>query len=209
MTLVSDLKRLVPMPVRRMYRSQKNRQAIRQWEKDGMPVPPPHALKQLVVKTYQRKYGCHTLVETGTYMGAMVDAQIPNFKTIYSIEIDHGLWAAQHERFKGRPSVHIIEGDSGVMLRTIIPQLDAAAVFWLDGHYSGTGTGKGSKECPIYEELNVIFESPYNHILLIDDARCFNGTSDYPTIEELFDFVRSRRPGAKMEVENDIIRIVV
>src|SRR5690606_6000061 len=193
MTLVSDLKRLVPMPVRRMYRSQKNKQVIRQWERDGMPVPPPHAVKQQVVKTYQREYHCRTLVETGTYMGAMVDAQLPNFDTIYSIEIDHDLWAAQFQRFRNRPSVHIIEGDSGEILKSIVPLLYEPALFWLDGHYSGVGTGKGSKDCPIFEELAAIFDSPYNHILLIDDARCFDGTSDYPTIEDLSDYVRGRR----------------
>jgi hypothetical protein len=209
MAIVSDLKKLVPMPVKRLYRRHRNKRVIELWEKEGMPVPPPHALKQSVVSAYQRKYGCDTLVETGTYHGAMVEAQMPNFKTIYSIEIDHGLWSEQAERFRKRSSVHIIEGDSGMMLKTIVPELTSPAVFWLDGHYSGTGTGKGSKDCPIYEELDAIFGSDYNHVLLIDDARCFDGTSDYPTIPELFQFVKLRRPGATTDVKHDIIRIVL
>lgn len=209
MAFVSNIRKLVPMPVKRLYRSHRNKRVIEQWRKDGSPVPPPHALKQNVVTTYQKKYGCDTLVETGTYHGAMVEAQLPNFKTIYSIEIDHGLWSEQSTRFRNQPSVHIIEGDSGQMLKTIVPKLKGAAVFWLDGHYSGTGTGKGSKECPIYEEFDAIFSSNFNHILLIDDARCFDGTCDYPTMAELSQYVKSRRPNASIEVKDDIIRIVL
>jgi hypothetical protein len=174
-----------------------------------MPVPPPHALKQNVVKSYQRQFSCDTLVETGTYHGAMVEAQLPNFKTIYSIEIDPTLWATQFERFKKYSSIHILPGDSSTVLKTIVPDLKRAAVFWLDGHYSGQGTGKGLKECPIYEELDAVFSSEYNHILLIDDARCFDGTCDYPTLQELSQYIYSKRPQSKMEVKNDIIRIVL
>ena len=50
-------------------------------------------------------------------------------------------------------------------------------------------TAKGSKFCPIYEELNAIFTSIDKHCLLIDDARLFNGADDYPTLDELKGFI--------------------
>ena len=43
--------------------------------------------------------------------------------------------------------------------------------------------------------------------ILIDDARCFTGEHDYPTMEELEEFVRGKWPEAVIEVQDDIIRI--
>jgi hypothetical protein len=40
----------------------------------GKPVPPPHFVKQSVVRKYAKKFRIEVLVETGTYHGAMVEA---------------------------------------------------------------------------------------------------------------------------------------
>ena len=45
----------------------------------------------------------------------------------------------------------------------------------------------------------------YHHLLLIDDARLFVGANDYPSIDELSDFISTYRPQAILNVENDII----
>jgi len=58
--------------------------------------------------------------------------------------------------------------------------------------------------------LDSIFNSKeFNHILLIDDARCFIGEGDYPTIDQLTEYVRSKNENYKVEVKNDIIRYVI
>src|ERR1051325_2291173 len=44
------------------------------------------------------------------------------------------------------------------------------------------------------------------HVILIDDARCFDGTHDYPTIDELRRAVLNIRPDWLFETANDIIR---
>ncbi len=208
-TATELLKKIVPEGIRRVYGSYKSAQIIRSWENEGRPVPPPDRYKQLTVTNYSREHHCDTLVETGTYFGAMVYAQIPNFKRIYSIELNKDFWAAQRDRFKNNPNISILQGDSGKVLLDIVPKLDKVTIFWLDAHYSGGSTAKGDTECPIYEELDAIFTSPHNHVLLIDDARCFNGTSDYPTIEDLSRYVISKKPKSKIEVKNDIIRIIL
>ncbi len=58
------------------------------WRLKGKPVPPPHIVKQKIVKYYADKFKIHTLIETGTYMGEMIDSTLHVFSTIISIELD-------------------------------------------------------------------------------------------------------------------------
>jgi len=48
-----------------------------------------------------------------------------------------------------------------------------------------------------------------NHILLIDDARCFIGNGDYPSIAELTDYVKGKNNKYQVDVKNDIIQFVI
>jgi hypothetical protein len=45
------------------------------------------------------------------------------------------------------------------------------------------------------------------HVALIDDARLFDGTDDYPTLDDLRRWLAERRPAWVMEVADDIIRL--
>jgi hypothetical protein len=45
------------------------------------------------------------------------------------------------------------------------------------------------------------------HVILIDDAREFVGTRDYPTVEQVRQLVAQKHPGAAVEIIDDIIRI--
>jgi hypothetical protein len=161
----------------------------------------------VVVEEYQKKYGCRILVETGTYRGDMIYAEKNHFDQIFSIELDELLFKKAVQKFKKYPHITILQGDSGVVLREVVSKLDEPALFWLDAHYSGGITAMGDKECPIFEELRNIFASKYHHIILIDDARCFNGTRDYPTIAELTEYVEKTIPGYTVEVKDDFIRL--
>ena len=115
----------------------------------------------------------------------MVEAQRNHFEKIYSIELSEKLFNRAKKRFKDYSHITILHGDSGIVLNKLIPEIDKPALFWLDGHYSGGITAKGEKECPVPEELKTILKSSLPHIILIDDARLFNGTHDYPTIEQI------------------------
>ena len=111
-------------------------------------------------------------------------------------------------RFEGLDGIELIHGDSGTELGRVMDRLDRPALFWLDGHYSEGVTGKGDKETPIYEELSHIFDSEgRGHVVIIDDARCFGENPAYPSVEELSEFIASRRPGAAISIEDDSIRV--
>jgi hypothetical protein len=63
-------------------------------------------------------------------------------------------------------------GDSRKILNSIIENEDNI-LFWLDAHWSGGNTYGENDECPLIEELNVIFKFKKNYAILIDDARLF------------------------------------
>ena len=210
-TMIKEfLRPFIPQMVLNSLKRQHQKKLIYEWTKKGCPVPPPHLVKQETISEYQKKTGYTTLIETGTYMGDMVEAQKARFKKIISIELGVDLFKKAQKRFKNDKNVLIVLGDSGKVLPEILLDINEPAIFWLDGHYSSGITAKGDKECPIFEELDSIFSSTnFNHILLIDDARCFIGKGDYPTIEKLTEYIRSKNENYKVEVKNDIIRYVI
>lgn len=201
------LKPITPHFILFSYRNYQIKKLLKNWENNGCPVPPPHVVKQMAIIEYQQKYNYETLIETGTFLGEMVEAQKKRFKRIISIELGMDLYWKAKEKFKKDKNITILQGDSGKVLPKILLDINEPVIFWLDGHYSAGITAKGEKESPIFEELNaILIHSMHNHVLLIDDARCFNGEGDYPTIEELKKFVKSKNRNYKSEVKHDIIR---
>jgi hypothetical protein len=183
------------------------RKRIINWIGDGTPIPPPHDIKRLAILYYGAANGIDTLVETGTYLGDMVWAQKDFFRKIYSIELSSDLYERAKLRFRGAHNVELLHGDSSQKLAEVIRKLEAPALFWLDGHYSGGITAKGDKECPIFEELTHIFASGMAHVILIDDARTFIGANDYPTIPELSEFIHAQS-NYTIRIQNDIIALL-
>ena len=184
-----------------------HQEQLAEWEKNGRPSPPPHIVKQLAIQECLRKFQTEILVETGTYLGDMVEAQRDHFKKIYSIELSEKLFNKAIKRFKDHLHIKILHGDSGIVLNKLMNEIDKPALFWLDGHYSHGITAKGEKECPVPEELKAIFKSALPHIILIDDARLFNGTHDYPTIEQIMEIIRSNNRQYLVEIKDDIIHL--
>ena len=180
---------------------------LAEWEKSGRPLPPPHIVKQKAIEEFREKFHTEILVETGTFLGDMVEAQRNKFQKIYSIELSDKLFLKAEKRFRDHLHIKILHGDSGTILNKLIPEINKPALFWLDGHYSGWITAKGAKECPVPEELEAILKSPLPHIILIDDARLFNGTHDYPTIGQIEEIIRSNNRQYFIDTKNDIIRL--
>src|SRR5258706_16154496 len=65
---------------------------IHKWESAGRPIPPPDAVKQKVVREYAERFRIKLLVETGTYLGDMINAVKDVFSVIHSIELDKALF---------------------------------------------------------------------------------------------------------------------
>jgi len=210
----NTIKKILPVAILNKIQTYNRRylryKALKDWIKKGRQLPPPHALKQIVIENYKKHFGVSVLVESGTYYGDMVEAERMQFDKIISIELSEDLWKKAVERFKQYKHVTIINGDSGKVLNSVIKDLNERAIFWLDGHYSQGVTAQGNKDCPILEEIDAIFKSNKpEHILLIDDARCFNGDGDYPTIKELTKYIQNYNSKYCVKVEDDIIRFTI
>lgn len=193
---------------RRLRERQGQEGELKAWEARGRPIPPPHAVKQEVLRGYAQRYGLKIFVETGTYRGEMVEAMKPLFQKIYSIELSEQLFAAACRRFRWDRHVELIRGDSGRELGRIMTAIDQPTLFWLDGHYSAGVTARGDKDTPIFEELDHILRAPdLGHVIVIDDAGHFGSDPAYPTLEELRKHVVAKRPHLRVAVEGDSIRI--
>ena len=180
------------------------------WLLSGKGGSPPHIVKQKIVKEYAKQYNLRVFVETGTCGGDMVNAVKDTFQEIHSIEIGEDLYQRAKSRFSGLGGISIHKGDSADILPVILDQVKEPVLFWLDAHYSGGGTARGELDTPVVRELgHILAHRVRQHVILVDDARCFVGEHDYPTMEELQSLVQRKRPGSQFEVKDDIIRIHV
>jgi hypothetical protein len=195
-------------PIRAVKKRLRTARAIKEWREAGRPVPPPHAVKQQVVREYRDRFGIETFVETGTFKGDMIDAVSGQFDEIHSIELGKDLFEEARQRFAGQRHIHLHQGDSATVLPRLLETLKAPALFWLDGHYSEGITARGGKDTPIMEELGAIYRHDSSaHVILIDDARHFTGEGDYPSLDTLREVVGKWSPGSVIEVADDIIRL--
>src|SRR5207244_13470266 len=97
--LRSIVKATLPDKVVTRLRHRRDRHVIGGWKEQGCPLPPPPALKQMIVAEHARRFGIRTLIETGTATGEMIEAMRHVMAEIYSIEIDPGLFANATARF--------------------------------------------------------------------------------------------------------------
>lgn len=119
------------------------------------------------------KYPNPIWVETGSWHGDGIQQAIDEgFTEIYSIELSEALHQRCSERFKDVPFVHLIQGDSHLVLDSLLATLHQPITFWLDGHFSGDDTVMGKYNTPLMQELDCIARHGVKtHTILIDDLR--------------------------------------
>jgi hypothetical protein len=206
-------KRRVPKFIKDLL-SFETRAKLRGWETDfywyvaGMPDPPVSSFKRFLMKKWSKGFPHDVFIESGTFGGDTVEYFKRRFKKVYSIELEPNIANKAQHRFVNERNVKIIEGDSAKVIPEILKEIDSPAVFWLDGHLSAEGTAKGDLETPVFQEVEAILNDPgRRHLIFIDDARCFDGTHDYPTVENLKKFVKEKNSNLDFEIKRDIIII--
>lgn len=164
----------------------------------------PEAKRDLLA-SHARTYDL--FIETGTYLGMTSARLAGSYKTVHTIECDCALFENARRRLRPHRNVNCYHGDSAVILRDILPDIDRPAVFWLDAHYTGGITSRVRVNTPIMAELQALFTHRIDtHLILIDDARWFVGRNGYPSVRALQAFARNNSP-YDMCIHDDIIRI--
>lgn len=143
------------------------------------------------------KWHTNIFIETGTYMGDTLYNMIPNFNNLYSIELSEKYANQVCKRFENINKVSIIQGDSTLMLKSILNEVNDSIFFWLDGHWSGGDTAKGNLDCPLIEEITIINDNYKSKcIIAIDDVRLFgtNVNEDWSNItrDNIINVVKNR-----------------
>ncbi len=175
----------------------------------GAYAPAPHGQKMRVLKRYIPQDRLVTLVETGTYFGDTVSSLKDLCAEVISIEVDPALHEFAKRRFRSCPKVRLVFGDCAEELPKVLAEINRPAVFWLDGHWSGGITGRGLLDDPILLSLQQIKAHSLNsHVLLIDDARCFDGRESRPHIVDVIELLKSINPEYRILIHQDIISAV-
>ena len=118
-------------------------------------------------------------IETGTYQGDTILPLEINFQELHTIEIKEDFFLNVRKKYNStlenkKKKINFHLGDSSIILTKICPKINNNAIFFLDGHWSSGNTGRGNKDCPIYEELeSIMLHHSHNSIIIIDDCRLF------------------------------------
>jgi hypothetical protein len=181
---------------------------ILHWLRIGITSFAPNPIKLMIIDSYLKNFSFDNFIETGTFLGDTLSYIARRGVQCISIELSQELYEAACKRFKTYKNVSLVHGDSGQRLPELLREIHQPVLFWLDGHYSSGITATAGTNTPVSAELKAILNHTIKqHVILIDDARCFNGTNGYPYIDDLLRAVREDG-NYNAEISTDIIRLV-
>jgi hypothetical protein len=158
------------------------------------------------LRSVAKSHQLSVFIETGAFVGDTISSLKGVFDALYSIELSPKYVDHCRKRFAKFNHINIILGDSRTELSSLLESEKRAALFWLDGHYSGGDTARGIEDSPVVAEIKAIINRNCKEdVICIDDAHLFVGKDGYPTISELQGLVSES--GRALEIHKCIIMI--
>lgn len=161
-----------------------------------------------VIRSYGALFPDRTFVETGTSDGGTVEHLARSFHQLHTVEIAPSIFHKSQDRLRGYTNIKFWLGDSTHVLPQILAETEGNCLFWLDGHFCGDPEGRGSKDTPIMDELQIIFADKRPHVILIDDSRLFGNDPVYPEISWVRNLATTQDIRYTFSYEDDIMRII-
>ena len=151
-----------------------------------------------------------TWLETGTYLGDTTRKLAKKSEFVITIEPSKEIYEFASWRLSRKKNVRLLLGTSEELFYKCLLEVENRSLnIWLDGHYSGDVTFKGTSVTPIVSELQDINKASdrFDEIkVFIDDIRCFyhnaGEENDYPDLQFLIDW--ARESGFKWHIQQDI-----
>lgn len=158
-----------------------------------------------LVEELRDRLGIDVLIETGTFEGHSTLWAAERFRLVFTIEIDGRAQILARERCADHRNVRFLLGDTRICLPFVVSALEGPALFWLDAH-AAPGLFGIVDDWPVLEELAVIEQSEFHHVVLIDDAHCFMSETPHPacpTLNAVEEWARAS--GYDCAVKGDVI----
>lgn len=177
------------------------------WIRNGFIGGRPKAIKNKVLARYGQVDG--TWIETGTYKGETTRFLAGFGMQVHTLEPESNLYSAAVSSLAHLPNVKVHFGTSEELLPNILAQVSTNCNFWLDGHYSGGKTFKGTVDFPLLEELSSIAKECMDGrslTVFVDDVCClspiYEETFKVNLLDYLVDWARQHK--LVWTIENDI-----
>lgn len=141
-----------------------------------------HLEKENLVIETAANWDLEVLVETGTFLGTMVEAVRRHFDYVYTIELDKKLAMDARVKF-ALQNVDVLHGDSGQLLAKMVQLICKPTLYWLDAH---SKFGEQYAGHPLLKELDA-FQGALEgvrRVILIDDMHLL-GKEDFPSEAEV------------------------
>lgn len=137
--------------------------------------------------------GCEEAIETGTNLGMSSYLFSGPFEYVETIEADKNFYSSSANWLKYKSShIGCYHGNSAVHLKKILLTKTSKQLIFLDAHYSSGITSNEFGECPLLDELVVIFESQVNCTIVIDDIRLM-GSNGWPDLKGILNLIPRQR----------------
>lgn len=180
---------------------------------------PYGALSADFLRTLKDIFNVNTFIETGTFLGYSTKVAAEIFNNVFTIELSKEVYNKACENLKPYSNVKLYNGDSGIVLGSLLRAHWGNILVWLDGHYSGNyygyNTAFGNGTTPVIDELISIKNSGLKDIIiLIDDIRLFDkrlqGLSDltlsnYPDFNQIFHLIKDINKDYKLVLMGEVL----